>query len=336
MRKSSDPDGTNDPRVLPWCNEEKLCPKGLSWAGFRDDPPEASTSGARDAVARSLPVVRMRAVAWAMVLFAAGSGELTASEPRATGIMDNSFFVEEAYNQEPGVVQHITTAHFQADRAAGPDVYLWDLGFTQEWPLHGQAHQWSYTLPYSFRREQGRWKDGWGDVMIHYRRQIWLDSDRYAALAPRVSVILPTGDADRGFGEETVGAEFNLPLSTLVGENAFFHANAGLTALPDAASAGDRDLVHFALAASGIYAVHRDLHVLLEWVGRWEHGLDAMSRRRHEWASWISPGIRYALNLPQDCQVVLGLAAPIGLTGSAPDYGVFVYLSVEHLFRQPR
>ena len=30
-----------------------------------------------------------------------------ASEPLAKGIQDNSFFVEEAYNQEPGVVQHI-------------------------------------------------------------------------------------------------------------------------------------------------------------------------------------------------------------------------------------
>src|SRR4029434_1297317 len=32
---------------------------------------------------------------------------LFASEPLAKGIQDNSFFIEEAYNQEPGVVQHI-------------------------------------------------------------------------------------------------------------------------------------------------------------------------------------------------------------------------------------
>jgi hypothetical protein len=32
---------------------------------------------------------------------------LMASEPLAKGIQDNSFFIEEAYNQEPGVVQHI-------------------------------------------------------------------------------------------------------------------------------------------------------------------------------------------------------------------------------------
>ena len=32
---------------------------------------------------------------------------LIASEPLAKGIQDNSFFIEEAYKQEPGVVQHI-------------------------------------------------------------------------------------------------------------------------------------------------------------------------------------------------------------------------------------
>jgi len=34
---------------------------------------------------------------------------LIASEPLAKGIQDNFFFIEEAYNQEPGVVQHILT-----------------------------------------------------------------------------------------------------------------------------------------------------------------------------------------------------------------------------------
>src|SRR5437870_3132875 len=35
-----------------------------------------------------------------------------AAEPLAKGIQDNSFFIEEAYNQEPGVVQHILNVPF--------------------------------------------------------------------------------------------------------------------------------------------------------------------------------------------------------------------------------
>ena len=37
------------------------------------------------------------------------AGALTAQEPPTPPIADNSFLIEEAYNQDPGVVQHIST-----------------------------------------------------------------------------------------------------------------------------------------------------------------------------------------------------------------------------------
>jgi len=254
-----------------------------------------------------------------------------AAEPRAVAIMDNSFFVEEAYNQEPGVVQHILTVHHEVDRRSGPDAQAWHLAFTQEWPVPEQTHQLSFTLPYSFLREQGRWTDGVGDLMLNYRYQLWLSRERWTALAPRASLILPTGDPDRGLGEDTLGAQFNLPFSTVLGDAFFLHANLGLTALPDAASAGGQDLLHCHVAASAIYAVTRNLHLLVEWLGTWEEGLDSGGHRSYEWWSVLSPGIRYAWNLPREVQVVLGLAVPVGLNRAAADYGVFFYLSVEHI-----
>jgi hypothetical protein len=45
----------------------------------------------------------------------------------------------------------------------------------------------------------------------------------------------------------------------------------------------------------------------------------------------ISPGARYAFNLP-NAQLVVGVAVPIGLTSESPDYGLFFYLSFEHPF----
>src|SRR2546430_2035386 len=87
-----------------------------------------------------------------------------AAEPESTkvgernvdGIMDNSFLVEEAYNQERGVVQHIATAFYNVNRRAGPDDEAWNLTFTQEWPVFSQTHQFSYTVPYNFIRSGGR------------------------------------------------------------------------------------------------------------------------------------------------------------------------------------
>ena len=49
-------------------------------------------------------------------------------------IQDNSFLIEEAYNQEAGVVQHIS-AFSRAEGGA------WLYTFTQEWPLGGIDHQ---------------------------------------------------------------------------------------------------------------------------------------------------------------------------------------------------
>ena len=248
------------------------------------------------------------------------------------GILDNSFLVEEAYNQEAGVVQHIFTALYGVDRQPGADSKTWELAFTQEWPLFSQTHQFSYTVPHSFVRGGGHSDDGVGDVLLNYRYQVYLDEEKLRGFAPRFSLILPTGDERRGFGEDTLGYQVNLPFSTALGDKAFVHLNAGTTFLPDAASVGGRDLWHFNLGASAIYAATRDLHFLVEWIGKWNETPQMGSGSHHEFASVISPGLRKAFNFDGGVQVVAGVAAPIGLTGTAPDYGVFLYLSFEHSF----
>ena len=246
--------------------------------------------------------------------------------------MDNSFLVEEAYNQEPGVVQHIFTTAYSLDQLGGPDDKTWNFVFTQEWPLVSQTHQFSYTVPYSFVRSGGVSGDGVGDVQLNYRYQACFNENTLRAFAPRFSLILPTGDPQRGFGENTLGYQINLPFSTAVGDKWFVHLNAGATFLPDAASAAGRDLWHYNLGGSAIYAATRDIHFLIEWLGVWNETPKANGNLRHEFASVISPGVRKAFNFRDGSQFVLGVATPIGLTASAPDYGVFLYISFEHSF----
>ena len=233
----------------------------------------------------------------------------------AEAIQDNSFLVEEAYNQEPGVVQHILTLSSEETRA-------WTLSFTQEWPLFSQTHQFSYTVPYTFRDHA----DGLEDILLNYRFQALTETASRPAFAPRFSLILPTGDADHGFSSDTVGYQFNLPLSKVLTDNLTAHANAGLTLLPDAA--GGDDLENFNLGGSIIYAVTSDFNLMLELVGNWRE--DAAGSRPA--AVVASPGFRYAVNFEGGAQLVLGTAAPIGLTSAAPNYGVFLYVSFEHAF----
>ena len=105
-----------------------------------------------------------------------------------TAIEDNSFLIEEAFNQEHRVVQHISTLTYQREEG-----HL-EATFTQEWPVGSQTHQLSYTIPYV---SLGGGARGVGDVMINYRYQL-AGEEAWALVAPRLSVILPTGSSSRG------------------------------------------------------------------------------------------------------------------------------------------
>jgi hypothetical protein len=90
--------------------------------------------------------------------------------------------------------------------------------------------------------------------------------------------------------------------------------------------------VHYNAGASAIYAVTRDFHALVEWVGYWTEFGEPGMPKQYEFSSLISPGVRKAFNFGGETQMVLGAAVPVGLTRSAPDIGVFLYLSFEHSF----
>lgn len=253
-------------------------------------------------------------------------------ERNIDGIQDNSFLLEEAYNQGPGEVQHIATGFYNVDKLGGRDDETWEVAFTQEWPVFSRTHQIAYTIPYIFARGEGGSDSGLGDMEVQYRYQALFDETHWRALAPSFSLILPTGDEDDGFGDGTVGYSVGVPFSTAVGDKWFVHFNAAATWLPDAGSGPERDLIHYDLGASAIFAAAPTTHLLLEWLGSWEHEAEPGEPREREFSSIISPGIRKAFDFAGDKQLVLGLAAPIGLTGSAADYGIFLYVSFEHMF----
>lgn len=118
-------------------------------------------------------------------------------------IQDNSFLIEEAYNQESNVVQHIFTYQREHDGTFAST-------FTQEWPVTGVRHQLSYTLPYSGTRVD--------DLAINYRYQLAGDGDARLAIAPRVSYLV----RDRAM-------QINVPVSLVISPRVVTHWNAGGT-----------------------------------------------------------------------------------------------------------
>jgi hypothetical protein len=290
---------------------------------------------------RSFQFFFFRLVAAPFLCFAGEVGAETGAEKtpvgerNVDGIYDNSFLVEEAYNQEKNVIQHIFNGFYSRTHQPGSDVDLLNLTFTQEWPVFSQTHQFSYTIPYNIVRSGGQTEEGFGDVLLNYRYQAYFNPETLMAFAPRASIVLPTGSVARNLGDNTVGCQFNLPFSTAIGDKWVSHLNAGLTYLPSAASAQNRDLTSFNFGASAIYAATRDTHFMLEWVGNWVQFGESGAPKRREFISLLSPGVRHAFDFANESQLVIGAAVPVGLTGPSPEVGVFLYVSFEHfLFRK--
>ena len=58
------------------------------------------------------------------------------------------------------------------------------------------------------------------------------------AFAPRFSLILPTGNREKGTGNNVVGYQWNLPFSKKITDRVCAHANLGATYLTACQSAG--------------------------------------------------------------------------------------------------
>jgi hypothetical protein len=254
-----------------------------------------------------------------------GLGMAAAPAPAQEGaIQDNSFLVEEAYNQERGVVQHISVLELARD---GGD---WSFDFTQEWPVPDMRHQLSYTVPMA--RADG--KSGLGDVAIHYRYQLLGEGGGPLAVAPRLSALLPTGDSDEGPGGGNGGVEVNLPVSFVAGERFVAHWNLGGSRTFGAdGEAGEQADLDAVFAAQGlIWLVRPTLNLMLE--ARWDRSetLARGGRIEHEESFVVSPGARFAQNLG-DLQIVYGLAFPTEVGAGDGETSALLYLSFEHPFR---
>lgn len=249
------------------------------------------------------------------------------SDPRP--IQDNSFLIEEAYNQEEGVIQHIF--NYQRVRGSG----RWQATFTQEWPVSSVTHQLSYTLPAGAAASGTA--SGAGDAALHYRYQVVGDGEARLAVAPRLSLLLPTGDEKRGLGAGALSLQVNLPASVALSNTFVAHGNVGGTLTPRARNErGERaDTNAVSLGASLVWIGERRINGLVEVVWSSFQTVTGPGTTRRERDIFVSPGLRCALDLPGGLQIVPGIALPFGVGPSRGQRSVFLYLSFEHPLWKP-
>lgn len=266
---------------------------------------------------------------------AAPAGELQAERvddaaPEPQKIRDNLFLLEEAYNQEPGVIQHIQL--FQVAPGTGG----WNYSFTEEWPVPTDRHQVSVTVPLVAMGGGGA--AGIGDLMLNYRLQVaGMGGQGPVAFAPRLSVAFPTGDFRTGAGRGTFGVQANLPLSLELGRWFVTHLNAGLTLSPGAKSPGGAQAtaVDVNAGAALVFLAAESVNLLVEGAYFSPASVldDGSLERAHAWV--VNPGIRFAVTFPWGLQIVPGLSVPVKLSASGVEVSALAYLSVEHTLWKP-
>ncbi len=259
-------------------------------------------------------------VLFALALVAVVPLQVMAEETKK--IQDNSFLLEEAYNQEDGVVQHIQVLQYMKKSKS------WQYSFTQEWPAPKQAHQLSYTIPVAHL--DGSDTTRIGDIALNYRYQAVFKD--HIALSPRLSFILPTGDYKKSMGTDSIGIQVNIPLSVELSDRFVTHWNIGSTYTPNSRESGGAkaDTTAFNYGASVIYLATENFNVMLEAVGTSGESVQSDASKQRVDTFFINPGVRFAINFKSGLQIVPGISVPIGVGPSAGEFGGLAYLSFEH------
>jgi hypothetical protein len=254
-------------------------------------------------------------------------------------IEDNSMLIEEAFNQEAGVIQHISS--FVFDR--GEFVY----NYTQEIPLADVKHQLAIGVSYaSFEKPEGidllnsnYLTRGLGDVFISYRPMLMGKND-WALVIPRFTLIIPTGNARYGLGSGGWGGQFNMAVTKRLNSKITTHYNAGYTLLQKAdfysysadgtpALEFQKNILSANLGASMIWLVHSKFNLMTEFTSLFGKAISDTGSLEKDNVSVINPGFRFAANIGK-CQIVPGMGLPISFAnGSFAGTGGFFYLSIE-------
>jgi hypothetical protein len=250
-------------------------------------------------------------------------------------IKDNSFLLEEAYNQEKGIIQHVSSFQYMNDK-------YWTYTFTEKWPLKSQKHQISVTIPvfryyyttmFNFDKTVYD-KTGLGDMSLNYRYQAIL-TERFA-FSPRLSLIIPTGNYKKGFGNGVIGYQANMPFSFICSRWLVTHYNIGLTYTPNEKDGPDNntDVTNINYGSSAVFLLSRNFNLMFEVAcNDTFYKTDTFGTIKDN-SLLLNPGFRFAINFKSGLQIVPGLAMPIGIGPSEGTYGVFAYLSFEHLLRK--
>jgi hypothetical protein len=254
-------------------------------------------------------------------------------------IEDNSMLIEEAFNQEAGIIQHISNFAFSGGN--------FGYNYTQEIPLADVKHQFSFGVSYASLKKpenlsqftKNYLTNGLGDVFLNYRPMIWGKND-WALVIPRFTVIVPTGNSRYGLGTGGWGGQFNLAVTKRLNSKITTHYNAGYTLFTQAdhytyeadgtpVLAYEKNIGTKNIGASAIWLAKPKFNLMVEYVAYFGKEMQDDGSTTNLNTSILNPGFRFAIDIGK-VQIVPGAGLPINFANGAFDgTGGFIYLSIE-------
>ncbi len=247
---------------------------------------------------------------------------------------DNSFLLNEAINQEKGVMQYISNFYF--DNLKGGN-FLYN--FSHEIPLGGERNQLSYSLSYYLQNKTASTEGGggFGDINLSYHHML-TDKKAWAMVIPSITLIIPT--AKNGYGSGGLGTQAEVYITKRLSRRVVTHYNLGYTYISSAdlyisTSTGsrkvgfERDLQFKKIAGSAIWYPTRKFNLMLEYVSNFLTEITATGEISSSHQITLNPGLRFAIDHKR-VQIVPGISAPVIFTdGRYTQTGLFFYLSFE-------
>jgi hypothetical protein len=175
-----------------------------------------------------------------------------------------------------------------------------------------------------------------GDTALNYRYQLFGNGESKVAVAPRISLLFPSGNSSLGRGVGGAGVQTNWAVSVVLNKRFTTHFNTGATLIPHAKDSDGNSAASYGynLGHSLVWNVHPRFNALLETIFYRGESVTGPGKTQWENQLLLSPGIRWAYNLSSGLQIVPGIAVPVGVGPSAGEKGVFLYLSLEHPYRK--
>lgn len=253
---------------------------------------------------------------------------------------DNSMLIDEAFNQEAGIIQHISNM-------VASDKML-NYSYTQEIPLVSHKHQLSFTFSYAWLKKPVQAirsagipvsTSGFGDILLSYHPLI-AGKHSWALVVPRITIIFPTGNVPSGFGNGGWGSQVNVAVTKRLSKKITAHTNTGYTYIIHAdhysyegngtpAGRYEKNISSVNLGASLVWLAHKKMHLLTEYIFSCEKRIGDNGQLINGRLMTVNPGIRYAFDVGK-VQIVPGAGIPVNFNnGVFENAGTFLYLSVE-------